>query len=134
MLYVAGVVAVYAVLAAAAEAGPVGGAQGTTTDLLLAGLAAVVLGLAGVLVSLGAAPRSVELGEHETVVVGRFGHRYRFPGRAELTTTVLRRLPASLLSPVALETVEISGGTSRRTFLLEEGLLQGGPRTGGASV
>jgi hypothetical protein len=123
ILFVVAVVAVYGLLVGVAEAGPTGGSAGTAQDLLLAGALAVVLGAVGVVVSLGAAPRAVEISEDATVVVGRFGRRYRFPRPAQLRTTVLARYPAGLLAPVAVESVEIAGGSSRRSFLLDEGIL-----------
>jgi hypothetical protein len=131
VLFAVAVAAVYGMLVGVAEAGPTGGSPGTTGDLLLAGALAVGLGAVGVVVSLGAAPRAVEVGDEVTVVVGRFGRRYRFPGRAQLRATVLQRYPAGLLAPVAIESIEIGGGTSRRSFLLDEGLL--GERAGGSA-
>jgi len=122
--YLVGIAVVYALLVAIARTGPTGSSGGTSGDLLLFGLVAIVLAAAGTVVSVGAAPRSVELGDTETVVVGRFGRRYRFPGRGRLRWTVLQRFPAGPLSPVTLESVEISGGTTRRSFLLEEQLLE----------
>jgi hypothetical protein len=124
VLYALGIAAVYALLVGIALEGPTGSSAGTAGDLLFAGLLALVLAAIGVLVSLGTAPRAVELGDAETVVVGRFGRRYHFPARDRLHTTVLQRFPAGLLSPVTLESVEIAGGTTRRSFLLDEGLLE----------
>lgn len=123
ILYAAGIAAVYAGLVALARAGPAGGSSGTADDVALAGAVAVGLAAVGVLVALGAAPRAVELRDVSTIVVGRFGGRYRFPPVADLRTTVLRRFPAGPLSPVALESVEIAGGSTRRAFLLDEHLL-----------
>jgi hypothetical protein len=125
ILYAGGIAAVYVSLAEVADAGPAGGSPGTLTVLLDLGLLAALLAALGVVVALGAAPRAVELSERETVVVGRFGRRYRFPGRGQLRATVLQRFPAGLLSPTTLESVEIAGGSSRRSFLLEEHLLDG---------
>ena len=124
VLYAAAIAAVYAGLAGLALSGPTGATVGTSEDLLLAGGLAAMLAAAGVVVSLGSAPRGVELSDAETVIVGRFGHRYRFPGRGQIRPTVLQRFPAGWLAPAALETVEIAGGTTRRSFLLEEHLLE----------
>jgi len=123
-LYSVGIAAVYALLVGIARSGPTGGSAGGSEDLLAAGLLAVVLGVVGVVVSLGAAPRAVELSDRKTIVVGRFGRRYAFPGRDQLRTVVVQRFPAGLLSPIPLESLEFLGGSSRRTFLLDEGLLQ----------
>jgi hypothetical protein len=134
VLYSAGIAVVYSVLALVARTGPAGGSAGTSTELLVVGVLAVLLAAVGVVVALGAAPRAVEVGDSETVVVGRFGRRYRFPGRGRLRTTVLQRIPAGLLSPVTLESVEIAGGSTRRSFLLDEQLLEapgGSVPTGG---
>lgn len=124
VLYALGIAAVYALLVGIARAGPTGTSVGTSADLLFAGLLALVLAAIGVIVSLDAAPRAVELGDAETVVVGRFGRRYHYPGRDRLRSTVLQRFPSGLLSPVALESVEIAGGSARRSFLLDERLLE----------
>ncbi len=122
-LYAVGIAVVYVALAIAALAGPAGGSSGSTYALLVVGALAVPVAVAGVLFTLGAAPRSVELGDAETVVVGRFGRRYRFPGREQLRPVVLRRFPAGWLAPIAVESVELGGGSTRRSFLLDEGLL-----------
>ena len=134
LLYGIGLAAVYAALVASAQTAPSGGSAGSSEDLLLAGLLAAALAAAGALVALGAAPRAVVVGEDVTVVIGRFGHRYRYPGRARLRTTVLQRVPAGLLSPVPLESVELAGGSSRRAFLIEEGLLEPGPEPSDRAV
>jgi hypothetical protein len=131
-LYAVGIAAVYAALVVAARAGPPAGSAGSTGALTVVGGVAVLMIGVGVVVALGAAPRYVELDERETVVVGRFGRRYRFPGRERLKPVVLRRFPAGWLSPIALESVEIGGGTTRRSFLLDEGLL--GPGAGEPTV
>jgi hypothetical protein len=122
-LYAAGVGAVYAGLVALAETGPASGSTGLDGALALAGGLAAAIVVVGTLVALGAAPRAVELHADATVVLGRFGRRYSFPPPAELRTTVLQRIPSGLLASVALETVEIAGGSTRRSFLLEEHLL-----------
>jgi hypothetical protein len=123
LLYAVGVAAVYGVLVGVASAGPTGGTIGTEGALLAAGLLALLLAVVGIVYALGTAPRGVELSDDRTVVVGRFGRRYSFPGRRQLRPTVHQRFPAGLLSPVAVESVAIAGGSTRRTFLLEEHLL-----------
>ena len=125
ILFAAGIALVYGFLVDLAVGQPTGGSAGSWEWIWVVGLLAVVVGAVGVLVTLGAVPRSVELGERTTVVVGRFGRLYWFPGRSELRTKVLRRFPAGFLTPVALESVEISAGSARRSFLLEAGLLHG---------
>ena len=126
MLYAVGITAVYAALIVGAFAGPSAGSAGSTEALVVLGLVAVVLVAGGVVFALGAAPRRVELGTGATVIVGRFGRRYRFPGRDALRPVVLRRFPAGWLTPAPVESVEIAGGSSRRSFLLDEGLLDPG--------
>jgi hypothetical protein len=123
LLFVVAVAAVYGLLADLARVGPAGGSGGALTDLGVVGIVAAAVACAGAVVALGAAPREVILSEAETVVVGRFGRRYVFPGRAQLRAVVLRRTPAGWLSPNAIETVEIYGGSSRRTFALDEGIV-----------
>ena len=130
-LFAVAVAAVFAALALTARTGP-NGASGPTVPLLelVAGVAVAVV-VAGALFAFGAAPKAVGVGEEVTIVVGRFGRRYRYPGRARLRTVVLQRLPVGLLTPVPLESVEIAGGTHRRSFLVDEGLLPStdGPET-----
>jgi len=123
IVYAVAIAGVYGVLATLALTGPAGSGSGTADDLLYLGAIAVAVGALGVVVALAAAPRAVAVGDRETVVLGRFGGRYRYPGRAALRVTVLQRTPAGLLSPVPLELVELAGGTARRTFLLDEHLL-----------
>jgi len=129
LAYAVGIGAVFAALALSARLGPAGGGPGTLLEVEIAGLLAAALIAVGVVVALGAAPRCVQLGPSETVVVGRFGHRYRFPALDRLQVTVLQRHPKDLFSPVPLESVEIGGGSTRRAFLIDAGLL--GP-SGGA--
>ena len=124
LLYAVGIGAVYAGLVGLARSSTSGASAGGTAELGWVGLLALAVAAAGVVVALGAVPRAVELGEEATIVVGRFGRRYRYPGRAHLRTTVLQRSPAGVLSPVTLESVEIAGGTARRSFLLDERLLE----------
>jgi len=123
VLFSAAIAALYGGLVALAETGPTAGSSGLDGSLELAGAAAALIAALGVLFSLGAAPRAVELGDDATVVVGRFGRRYVFPPWPELRTTVVQRVGAGLLASVPLESVEISGGSTRRTFLLDEHLL-----------
>jgi hypothetical protein len=130
LLFVAGIVVVYAALVALARAGPYAGSSGTAAELEIVGSAAVLIGAIGIVAALGTAPRAVELGDRATVVVGRFGRRYRFPGPGELRVTVLQRFPAGPLTPVPLVSVELAGGSSRRSFLLEEHLLDPAPPGG----
>jgi hypothetical protein len=127
LAYSLGITVVFAALAVSARLGPAGGGAGTALEVEVAGLLAAVLIVVGVLVSLGAAPRRALLGPTETVIVGRFGRRYSFPGRERLRLTVLQRHPPGLFGPAPVESVEIAGGSTRRTFLLDEGLL--GPTT-----
>jgi hypothetical protein len=101
----------------------VGGSAGLDGELALAGGLAAALVAVGTVFALGATPRAVEFRAGSTVVVGRFGRRYRFPPATELRRTVLQRVPSGLLATVAIETVEIAGGSTRRSFVLEEHLL-----------
>jgi hypothetical protein len=123
LAFLVGIAAVYGGLFALDWASPFAGSPGSSQGLLLAGVLAAAVAAIGVVLTLGAAPRAVEFSAGVTVVVGRFGRRYRFPGRDRLTTIVRRRLPSGLLSPVSLEVVELSGGSSRRSFLVDEGLF-----------
>ncbi len=123
VLYVFGIAVVYALLAVLARLAPGGTGPGAANELGAFAAIAALLALAGATVALGSAPREVLLSERQTVVVGRFGRRYVFPGRDRLRVTVLRRVPPGWLSSTAVETVEIFGGSTRRTFTVDEGLL-----------
>lgn len=127
LLFVGGIVLVYAALVALARAGPYAGSTGIVGELEIVGAAAVVVGAIGIVAALGTAPREIQLGDRVTVVVGRFGRRYRFPGRDELRVLVLQRFSTGPLTPVPLVSVELAGGSSRRTFLVEEHLLDPAP-------
>lgn len=127
VLYAVAILAVFGALAVAAGMGPAGSGAGTAVAVELVGAVAGLLLVVGVVVSLGSAPRRVVLGPSETVVVGRFGRTYRFPGRDELRVTVLQRVAPGWLSRSALESVELTGGTTRRSFLVDEGLFARGP-------
>jgi len=124
VLFATGIGAVYAALVLVASFGPSAGSSGSSQALLLVGVLAVVVATAGVVVALGAAPRAVELGSDATVIIGRFGRRYYYPGGASLRVMVLQKVPVGWLTPAPLESVEVAGGSARRSFLLEEGLLE----------
>jgi hypothetical protein len=125
VVFVAAIAGVYGLLVALARSGPSAGSIGVTAALELAAALAVVVGAVGTLVPIVAAPRAVELGERMTIVVGRFGRRYRFPGRDRLTVTVLQRFGRGPLAPVPLVSVEILGGSTRRSFLVDASLFEG---------
>ncbi len=125
IIYVAGIAIVYVALVALSRATTTGSTPGATVDLAFAlGLAALLAGVGAVL-ALGAAPRAVVVGAEETVVLGRFGGRHVFPGRGALTVVVHQRFAAGWLSPTAVASVELLGGARRRSFMLDEGLLDG---------
>ncbi len=123
LLFSTGIVLVYAALFAVARAGPYSGSAALGGELGIVAGAAILIGAAGVVAALGSAPRRVEIGERATIVVGRFGRRYRYPGRSQLRVVVLQRFPIGPLTPVPLASVEIRGGSSRRSFLVEEQLF-----------
>ncbi len=124
-MFAASILVLYALLAVYARGAAGGTGPGETTSLELFGAVAVLVALAGVLVSVGSAPRAVELRPDATVFVGRFGQRLALPPRGELEVRVLRRHAAGLLSSRPVELVEVApkGRGRRRGFLLEEGLL-----------
>ncbi len=131
--YVVGIASVYGALVVLSRSTATGSTPGATVDLLFAlGLAALLAGVGAVL-ALGAAPRAVLVGAEETVVLGRFRGRHVFPGPGVLTVVVHQRFAAGWLSPTAVASVELLGGARRRTFMLDEGLLDGvaapGPET-----
>ncbi len=123
LLYGVGIAAVYAFLVALTYASSVPVTSGVTYELELAGVLAVVLGGAGIVLVLSSTPRAVLVGPEETVVIGRFGQRHHFPSGARLQTRRLHRFPPGPLASVAVESTELSGWSQRRVFMLDEGLL-----------
>ncbi len=100
---------------------------GVTTDLTVFGAVALLLGVVGALVSLGPAPRSVELRPGSIVVVERWGRRREWSPRASIQVRVVRRYPAGVLSSGPVESVELALAGRRRTYLVAAGLF-GEPR------
>ncbi|MGI0070778.1 MAG: hypothetical protein ACRECT_01695 [Thermoplasmata archaeon] len=85
---------------------------------------AAALGVAGAVVALSPAPRAIEQGADELVVVEWWGHRRTFSPLGALQVSVVQRYPSVLLSSRPVEAVEIgttAGG--RRTYHLEAGLI-----------
>ncbi len=101
-----------------------GGTSPTATDglFLFTGLAAL-FAVGGSMVTLGPAPRAVEVGPTAVVVVEWSGRRRTFPPLADLRVDVVRRYPAGLLSRDPVEAVELTGDRRRRTYQVTEGLL-----------
>ncbi len=133
LLYGVGIAAVYAFLVALTRSSSTGGTSGATYELELAGLLAAVLGVGGALLVVSSTPRGVLLGEEEVVIVGRFGGRHPFPRGARLRRRVVQRFPPGILSPVAIESIELSGWSRRKTFLLDAELIPADPVEDGAA-
>ena len=100
---------------------------GVTSDLTVFGAVALLLGVAGALLSLGPAPRSVELRPGSIVVVERWGRRRVWSPRDSAQVRVLRRYPAGLLASEPVESVELALAGRRRHYLVSAGLV-GEPR------
>jgi hypothetical protein len=127
LLYVGGLVAVYAGFLAYAGTGPDGLTPGIESALVVFGVTAALLAAGGTLVALASAPRTVELSGRETRVVNVFGWVRRFPALGTTEVRALRRFPAGWLSSGPVLSVEFAAGRLRRTYLLEEGLVPTAP-------
>jgi len=123
LFFVLAVVVLFAVLVSYARAAPGGTSSGTAFQLDLFAVVAVAVAAGGSALSLGSAPRAIEVRQNLTVVVGRFGGRRRFPALPALSVRLVRRFPRGLLSPEPVEVVEVTGGRFRATYFLGEGLL-----------
>jgi len=85
----------------------------------------------GLVFSLTPAPRSVEVSEDQTTIIGRWGRRRRLPSLEKLSLRVVRKYPEGWLSPVPVELVELWGeGIPVRSYLVEADLFHGVPPTG----
>ncbi len=100
---------------------------GVTSDLTVFGVVALLLGVVGALLSLGPAPRSVELRPGSIVVVDRWGRRREWSPRGSVHVRVVRRYPAGLLASEPVESVELALAGRRSHYLVTAGLL-GEPR------
>jgi len=124
LVYVLALAAMYLAFAVLARAGTSTGASGTEGDLALFGVVAVVLAVGGAVYSLASAPRGIAQEPGAIVVYGPFGGRRRFPEGPALSVRVTRRFPAGPFSAAPTEGVEIASGRLRRTYVLEQGLLE----------
>lgn len=123
-LFLVGVSAVYFASYLYDRGSPGGSSPGVETDLFVFGLVALALGFAGAVVSLGAAPRSVELTPDSIVVVGRWGGRTAWTPRSAVQVRVLRRYLPGVLASEPVESVELAGMGRRRTYLVEAGAFE----------
>ncbi len=121
------VAVVYGTLAAVARTAPSGGTVGGTYDLDLLGEIALAIGVAGAVVTLFSAPVAVERDATTVVAVGPFGTRRAFRLGPKFAARVVRRYAGGLLSDGAVESVELTDGRRRRTYLLEAGILEPPP-------
>jgi hypothetical protein len=131
--YAAALLVVYAILGLYARSAPGGTSPGANSGLEIFAVVAVVLAGVGIVLTLGSAPRRVELGPDGTVFVGRLGNRLRLPPIDELSVRVVRRFPGGWLSSVPVAHVEVAPRRKGRTrsFLVEEHMFdESGPAAG----
>lgn len=106
------------------QGAPGGTSPGTQTALVEFGVVALVMGLAGALLTLSPAPRAVEVSADRIVVVGRWGRTAEWTPLSQVTIRVVRRYPAGLLSEEGVDSVEVIAARRRvRSYLIETGLL-----------
>ncbi len=122
-IYLGALLAMYLGFVALDRLSP-GGTSATATDglYLFTGLAAL-LAIGGSVVTLGPAPRAIEVGAAAVIVVEWTGRRRTFPPLADLRVDVVRRYPSGWLSRDPVEAVELTGARRRRTYQVTEGLL-----------
>ena len=123
LLFVVGIAVLFLAFALAERTSATGGSPGALFDLWLTGGIALLVALAGAVLTLTSAPTAVELSADAIVVVGVFGGRRRFGSAPNRSIRTLRRMPVGWLTPGAIESVEIAAGGVRRTYLMDEGLL-----------
>ncbi|MGA8664508.1 MAG: hypothetical protein WB809_05525 [Thermoplasmata archaeon] len=124
IVYVTVVLALTLVLTAldlaSAEASHPGVEQGL--ELFLAVAALLIIGSA--IFALSPAPRYVEVGEQEVVVIGRWGTRRTFGPLSGLAPRVVKHFPDGVLSTRAVDLVEITDQLGRRrAYEVESGLF-----------
>ncbi|MGP8077910.1 MAG: hypothetical protein ACLQD8_02865 [Thermoplasmata archaeon] len=122
-LYVVILAALYAGFALLARGSAGGPPSGTTQDLELFGLVALVFALAGAILTLLSAPAALELSPTATVVVSPLGSRRTFRTGPGHSVRIVRKFPAGILSSEPVESVEIASGGGRRTYLVDAGIL-----------
>ncbi len=123
LLFVGVLVVLYATLLLYDRTTPGGTSSGSAGGVLLFSAVALAIGAGGFLVSVGVAPRRVELRPDATVVVGRFGRRREFPRDGSYSARVVRRFPASPIAPEPAVSLELSSNGVRRTYLVEADLV-----------
>ena len=116
--------ALYAGFAIYARSSPGGATPGAQTALVEITLLAIVLALAGTILTLNTAPRAIGALPDGFVVVGRWGRRTQWTPLHAVTVRRVRRYPAGFLSGEDVDSVEVFGtGQRRRSYLIEAGLL-----------
>ena len=124
LIYLVALATVYLLMVGFARSTPAGAGTGTESALALFSGVAALLAAGGVVFSLSAAPRALEVGPESIVVVGRWGGRREYAPRSEIRVRVLRRFPPSLLAPARVESVEVRvPGKPSRTYLVDQELF-----------
>jgi hypothetical protein len=122
-IYLVALAALYAGFLALELRGPgAGGSLANQGLLVFTGIAAA-LAVGGFVVTMAPVPRSVEVSPTAVVVVEWAGRRREFPPLSDLRVDVVRRYAPSVLTGIAVEAVELTGGRRRRTYQLVPGLL-----------
>jgi hypothetical protein len=123
LLFVVVLAALYLGFSVAARGAPGGSSAGARSDLEIFGGVALLTAVAGAGVTLLSAPAAIEFDGGITVIVSAFGTRRTFGPGPSASVRVVRRFRAGWLSSRPVESVEISAGPIRRTYLLEAGIL-----------
>ncbi len=107
-----------------ARSAPGGVGPGVTAGLLTFSGIAVLLGVAGAVLTLSPVPRAVVVRPDGFAIIGRWGRRTEWSPLADVTILRVRRYPAGLLSNETVDSVEVLGpDRRRRSYLVETGLL-----------
>lgn len=124
VVYLVVLAGLYAGFAGYARSSPGGTSAGAQAALIEITILAIVLALAGTILTLTPAPRAVGPLPDGFVVVGRWGGRTEYTPLRDVTVRRVRRYSAGLLSGEDVDSIEVFGTRQRRrSYLIEAGLL-----------
>ena len=124
LFYLVALAVLYVILVGLARSAAGGTGTGVDNAVAFFSGVAAVLAIGGVVFSLTAAPRALEVGPESIVVIGRWGGRREYAPRSEIRVRVLRRFSPGPLAPAAVESVEVRvPGKPSRTYLVDQELF-----------
>lgn len=131
-IYLLVLLALYLAFALVGRAAPGGSGSAGAEELLVFSVAAIVLGVAGVVLTLSPVPRSIVPWEDGFDVISRWGRRSEWRPLSEVTIHRVRRYPAGFLASAPVDSVELSrDGRRRKSYLIDAELLPDPKSAGG---